>query len=186
MDGAAWVRALNAHLRPELRALACEQVGAGFHAQYHAVGKHYCYRICRLPVLPPLEYGLAWHAPYRMDSAQLQEALVAMTGKHDFAAFAANRGDGKQALPGYAVRTLWAVSMEESACLLTLKFHGDGFLYKMVRLLTGSALRVAFGRESLAWFTDLLQEPRGRSSPHVAPAGGLYLQQVDYAADWPA
>ena len=182
MGGAEWQRALNARLPPALRVLACEPVAPIFNAQFDALGKMYHYRICRLPVLPPLEHGLAWHAPYRMDAGLLRAALYTLPGTHDFSAFAANRGDGKETLPGYAVRTLWSVECEETPGFLTLKFHGDGFLYKMVRLLTGSVMRVAFGRDPLAWFTTLLNSPRTGKSHHVAPAGGLYLQQVDYPA----
>ena len=54
MDGADWQRALNAHLPPALRVLACDPVAPTFNAQFDASGKRYHYRICRLPVLPPL------------------------------------------------------------------------------------------------------------------------------------
>ena len=181
MKGGDWQRALNAHLPPALRVLACDPVAPTFNAQFDASGKIYHYRICRLPVLPPLEHGLAWHAPYPMDAGLLHAALEALPGKHDFSSFAANRGDGKETLPDYAVRTLWSAESEATPGFLTLKFHGDGFLYKMVRLLTGSVMRVAFRRDPLTWFTTLLNSPGAGKSHHVAPAGGLYLQRVDYS-----
>lgn len=186
MKGEAWVRALNSTLVPALRVMACEEVSPKFHAQYDARGKLYEYRICRLPILPPLEHDLCWHAPYPMNPDLLLQATREVTGKHDFYAFAANRGDGCQDLPGYAVRTIWSITMKESDGYLTLQFHGDGFLYKMVRLLTGSMMRVALGRDSMDWLLRLLHTPNGQRSHHVAPAGGLYLKHVDYnSADDP-
>lgn len=184
MNGGDWQRALNAHLSPALRVMACHPVPADFNAQFHALGKIYHYRICRLPILPPLEHGLAWHAPYPMDENLLAAVLQILPGKHDFSAFAANRGDGRESLPGYAVRTLWSVESVATEGFLTLQFYGDGFLYKMVRLLVGSVMRVAFGRESLDWFTSLLTSPQSGKSHHVAPAGGLYLHRVEYPAQF--
>lgn len=183
MDGAAFVRGLNAVLRPELRVMDCEQVADDFHAQFNATGKRYDYRICRMPIFPPLEVDRAWHMPYRLDMAVLNAARLACVGRHDFYAFAANRGDGKDHLPGYAVRTIWAIDLEETEDFLTLHFHGEGFLYKMVRLLTGSIFRVATGRSDVAWLEDLLHQPNGRKGQYVAPPGGLYLRCVEYGEE---
>ncbi len=180
MDGAAWVRGLNAVLVPHLRVMACESVPEQFHAQYSAIGKRYDYRVCRAPILPPLEFERAWHMPYDLDLSVLQEARDIILGRHDFAAFAANRRDGKEGLPGYAVRTLWAIELVESEDFLTLRFHGEGFLYKMVRLLTGGLFRVGNRRAPLSWLQGLLEHPNGQKCRHVAPAGGLYLHSVDY------
>jgi tRNA pseudouridine38-40 synthase len=182
MTADAWQRALNAVLPPPLRVMDCEAVPDTFHAQFDATGKRYDYRICRLPILPPLEAERAWHVPYRINLDALHAARQLCVGQHDFYAFAANRGDGRDHLPGYAVRTVWAIDLAESEGFLTLHFHGQGFLYKMVRLLTGSIFRVATGRDSVAWLEDLLHQPNGRKSQHVAPAGGLYLRTVEYGA----
>jgi tRNA pseudouridine38-40 synthase len=180
MTADAWQRALNAVLPAALRVTACAAVADSFHAQFDATGKRYDYRICRLPILPPLEAERAWHVPYRINLDALHAARQLCIGQHDFYAFAANRGDGRDHLPGYAVRTVWAIDFAESDGFLTLHFHGQGFLYKMVRLLAGSIFRVATGRDALAWLEDLLHQPNGRKSQHVAPAGGLYLREVEY------
>jgi tRNA pseudouridine38-40 synthase len=183
MDGAAWQRGLNSVLASALRVMACETVPEAFHAQFDAIGKRYDYRVCRLSVLPPLEFERAWHVPFSIDLDALNAARLACVGRHNFFAFAASRGDGRDHLPGYAVRTIWAIDLEETADFLTLRFHGEGFLYKMVRLLAGSIFRVATGRDPLSWLLELLQHPNGRKSQHVAPPGGLYLQKVDYGGE---
>lgn len=180
MDANAWLRALNSNLSPQVRVVDCQQVPTSFNAQFSATGKHYEYRICRLPTLPPLEYGLAWHLPWRMDLGLLQHAMKAMQGQHDFCAFAANRRDGRELIPGFSIRTIYSIQMQESEDILSLHFRGDGFLYKMVRLMTGSMLRVAMGRESLAWLLELIHAPNGQKTQFVAPAGGLYLRSVYY------
>lgn len=180
MNAFAWLRALNSNLAPQVRVLTCEEVPETFNAQFSAKGKHYEYRICRLPALPPLEYGLAWHLPWRMSLDTLQAACREMEGKHDFCAFAANRRDGRELLPGFSIRTITSIQPREQDGFLYLHFRGEGFLYKMVRLMTGSMLRVAMGRESMGWLQELIHDPQGKKSQHVAPAGGLYLREVYY------
>jgi tRNA pseudouridine38-40 synthase len=174
----AWLRALNVHLPPSVRVLVSDQVPDTFHARFDAVGKTYRYRIWTGPILPPLEAGLAHHHPRPLDAALLAQACQALAGTHDFTNFAAFRGneDGTED----NTRTLWSVVPEQTGDLLTLTFHGSGFLYKMVRLLTGAILRVAVGRESLTWLTDLLHRHVPDKCAHVAPAAGLYLVAVHY------
>ncbi len=174
----AWQRALNVHLPPSIRVMESQAVPDTFHARFDAAGKTYRYRIWTGSVLPPLEAGLACHHPRPLDLNGLAQACLALQGTHDFSNFAAFRGheDGTE----NNVRTIWSVTSEDQGELLTLTFHGSGFLYKMVRLLTGALLRVAAGRESLEWLTDLLHRRAPGKCAHVAPADGLYLVQVHY------
>lgn len=184
LDPAAWQRALNSNLPPEIRITAARQAPADFHARYSATAKTYTYRIFHAPVLPPLEHNRAWHLHGKLDPDLLAEALTHFQGTHDFAAFAASRNDGKPRDADYAVRTITTAKLDSSTSpLLTLTFTGNGFLYKMVRLLTGAATHVARGRAPLSWLQDLLDNPADRRCPHCAPAGGLYLKEVHYPTE---
>ena len=166
--------ALNAHLPPEIRVLEARFVTAAFHARYSARGKIYRYRVWNAPVLEPFESGRAWHLPGTLDEAALSEAAGRLVGRRDFSPFAANRGQPETD----TVRTVRRVTVRRQGALWTLDFEGDGFLYKMVRLLTGSAVRCAQGRAPLSWLDDLLAG-RGKTS-FAAPAEGLYLLRVLY------
>lgn len=178
LPSAAWQRALNVHLPPSIRVMDSRAVPDSFHARFDAMGKTYRYRIWTGSVLPPLEAGLAFHHPRPLDFSLLAEACARITGRHDFTNFAAFRGneDGTED----NIRTLWSVDPQVQQDLLTLTFHGSGFLYKMVRLLTGALLRVAVGREPLSWLEDLLHRRSPGKCAHVAPADGLYLVEVHY------
>ena len=166
--------ALNAHLRPEIRVLEVRFVTVAFHARYSAQGKIYRYRIWNDPVLNPFEIGRAWHLPGELDEAILKEAAQRLIGRRDFSPFAANRGQPE----ADTVRTVRRVAVRRQAAQWTLDFEGDGFLYKMVRLLTGSIVRCAQGRASLSWLDGLLAGD-GKTS-FAAPAEGLYLMRVLY------
>ena len=173
---AKWHAALNANLPPEIRVLRCTRAAADFHARFQARGKTYLYRIHVGPVFPPLEIGRAWHVPGPLDLAVLRSCAARLTGTHDFAGFAANRGHA----PTSTVRTLREIRLTARGPRLTLRFTGDGFLYKMVRLLTGTLIRCAQGRMEPS-FLDTLLTGGGHPKTHFqAPAEGLYLARVLY------
>ena len=175
---AAWRGALNNFLPPEIRVLRVTRAPADFHARFSARGKLYTYRIWNATYLHPLEIGRVWHVPTKLDLDVLRAGLTLLEGKHDFAGFAANRS------PGFAaedtVRTIRGIKLSHRGELLTLRFEGDGFLYKMVRLLTGTAIRCAQGRAELSFIRELLAEKGARKTSFAAPAEGLYLTRVLY------
>jgi tRNA pseudouridine38-40 synthase len=171
-----WLAALNAHLPREMRVLRCQLATPDFHARFSARGKVYRYRIWNARFLHPLEVNRSWHIPRELPIDIMRQAAAAFVGTHDFAAFAANRGTPSET----TVRTISGISVRRNSSLITLDYSGDGFLYRMVRLLTGSIVQVALGRHDLAWLNDLIEEPKGRKSHHLAPAGGLYLVRVKY------
>lgn len=178
-----WRDALNAHLPASIRIMAVQAVDAAFHARFNAVGKRYDYLIWRGPVLPPFLAGRAWHLPHAFDAALLAEALHLYEGTHDFRRFAAKRGNEPDPPPAdFYLRTIYSaeVAEEQGGELLRLRFRGNGFMYRMVRLLVGTAHQVARGRMSLDELSALLtalDEPKTR---FCAPADGLYLQAVEY------
>jgi tRNA pseudouridine38-40 synthase len=178
-----WVPALNTKLPATIRVMACEEVLPDFHARFSATGKTYRYEICTDPVLPPLKAGLAWHLPRLLDADALSRALSLFFGTHDFHAFAAYRGN-EQEDTDY-VRTIRRADLETLPDGYRLTFSGDGFLYKMVRMLTGSAIKAAQGRLPLEDLAALLDQPAGLphgKAPLSAPADGLFLESVRYGA----
>lgn len=179
-----WVAALNAHLPASIRVLQAAPAAAGFHARFSAIGKVYEYVLSTEKVLSPFDCGRVWHCPHGMDIELLRQALLVYTGEHDFRRFAAKRGNEPAEPPAdYFVRTIYSatVAEERGGHLLRLRYHGNGFMYRMVRLLTGTAQKVAAGKMQLSALRGMLANPNGDKTRHCAPAGGLYLQQVLYA-----
>jgi tRNA pseudouridine38-40 synthase len=176
-----WVPALNCKLPATIRIMACEEVGADFHSRFSASGKTYRYEICTDPVLPPLKAGLAWHLPRLLDPTLLRLALDVLTGTHDYHGFAAYRGNEGPGMDW--VRTIQRADLDVLADGYRITWNGNGFLYKMVRLLTGAAVHVAQGKMTLDALRLLLDQPAGLpfgKSPVCAPADGLYLAGVTY------
>lgn len=178
-----WRAALNAHLPSSIRILMAEVVPADFHARFNAAGKVYEYSICTAPVLSPFLAGRAWHRPMGIDTQALQHALSIYIGEHDFRRFAARRGNEPDNPPAdFYLRHIYSadVAADAAAQLLRLRFHGNGFMYRMVRMLVGTAYQVAIGKMSRDALADMLASPLGPKTRHCAPPDGLCLQQVIY------
>ena len=171
-----WIKALNALLPPAIRVLRCRYVSRDFHARLSAKGKIYRYRIWTAPILPPFEYSRAWHLAQPLDLSILKSAAKGFVGTHDFAAFAANRGKPEQ----NTIRTINSVRVRKKGSCVAIEFDGNGFLYKMVRLMVGALVKCALGKMRIEEITSRLHSARIGSARFAAPAEGLYLVRVRY------
>src|SRR5205814_10537388 len=117
-----WLKALNGVLPPAIRILRARFVAASFHARFSAKGKVYRYRIINGLVRPPLEIGRAWHIPASLDRDLLGRAAAQFPGRHDFAAFAANRGKEERS----TMRTIEYVRVTSRRGLIEIEFLADG------------------------------------------------------------
>lgn len=172
----AWEGALNGHLPRTVRILDARLAAPGFHARFSATGKIYTYRVLNARSLHPLEIDRVWHVPSPIDIEVLRQGAEILSGSHDFAAFAANRGKPDE----NTVRTIHQIAVKRTGAILSLRFEGDGFLYRMVRLLTGSMVRMAQGKQSLEWLRSFIDSPEAGKTSYCAPAQGLCLNRVLY------
>lgn len=170
-----WQSALNGNLPRKIRIMRCLWAHRDFHARFSATGKHYRYTLVDGPVLPPRYLGVAWHVPVRLDVIAMRAALNGMTGEHDFRAFAANRGVTVED----TVRMISQATLRQQGRMMEIDFVGTGFLYKMVRLLTGTAVRCGRGKLKVSEALAMLENPQAKAI-HMAPAEGLTLVRVLY------
>jgi tRNA pseudouridine38-40 synthase len=182
-----WIKALNASLPPAIRVLSCRYVSKDFHARLSAKGKIYRYRIWTAPILPPFEYRRACHVARPLDPKILKSAAKHFVGTHDFASFAANRGksgsptDSRRGKPEPStIRTINSVRVCQKGPCITIEFDGNGFLYKMVRLMVGALVKCALGKMRIEEITSRLHSGKVGSARFAAPAEGLYLVRVRY------
>ncbi|HEV2841063.1 MAG TPA: tRNA pseudouridine(38-40) synthase TruA [Chthoniobacterales bacterium] len=177
-DPDRWVSALNGLLPPAIRIMRCRFVSKTFHARFSAKGKTYRYRVWNAAVLPPLESGRAWHVINALDFDRMVRAAEEFCGEHDFAAFSANRGTPET----NTVRIIRAVRLRRAGPCLSMEFDGDGFLYKMVRMMAGTLVRIGLHKSARQEINTRLHSPRKSISRAriAAPADGLFLVRVRY------
>lgn len=174
-----WPEALNTKLPPQIRVMRCHVVSPTFHARFSAVAKTYRYEIRLGRILPPHEYNRVWLVPMPLDIHLLYKGLAAFRGRHDFRSFAANRGS----LEPDTVREIFQATAVARGKRLSIIFKGDGFLYRMVRLMVGGLVQMAAGRMTFDGMTQLIDPPTDFKAKctFCAPACGLTLVRVFYS-----
>ena len=123
----------------------------------------------------------------RSDLKVMKSAAKYFVGIHDFASFAANRGksanrtDSSHGEPEWTtVRTINSVRVRKKGPCVTIDFDGDGFLYKMVRLMVGALVKCALGKMPVEDIAVRLKSSEPSSARFAAPAEGLFLVRVRY------
>ncbi len=179
-----WLRAMNSKLPMSIRVLHCEEVSLDFHARFDAIGKVYEYRLWLPAVLSPFETGLSWHPWGGVNVDKIREGAAILQGRHNFARLSANRGEQteaeRRADPERLIRNVTRIEIFEEGDVVRVECEGDGFMYRMVRLIVGSLVRVARDKSDIEWLRDLVTNPDGEKSAYCAPAEGLYLLRVLY------
>ena len=175
-------RSLSKMLRPSIRIEAIEPVPDDFHAIRSAKSKRYVYTLDASTEPDPLSARHAWAVGPDIDLSQLARLCRRVEGEHDFAGYRCAGAAVKS-----TVRTIHSVTFErggaiapiDSTTTSRLTFHGNGFLYKMVRNLTGTLVDIAAGRLD----EEILHQRLHDSGPYkgfTAPAQGLCLFEVEY------
>lgn len=181
MRGGEWQRALNSQLPAAIRVMQCGEIDSEFHARYSALEKTYRYDIATAEVLPPLIAGLAWHQRGLGPAEPLQCVLDLYVGTHDFRAFSAKRHDGKDETRDTARTISRAEVRAEDPDFLSIYVTGNGFLYKMVRFLVGSAVYCINNTITREEIRNLLEgADKEAKAPFCAPPDGLRLVSVRY------
>lgn len=171
-----WQIALNASLPPQVRILRAERILEQFHARFSAHSKIYRYCLWHEDTLPPLLYQRAWQIHGPLNIALMSSMANALVGTHDFRGFTARSGAKRE----NTIRTLYCVKVLKRGKEIRLIFHGNGFLYHMVRMLVGAMVHVARGTLLREDFLQRLVRAQPPIAPRTAPASGLYLTRVLY------
>lgn len=172
-----FIKGMNTLLPPDIAVLSCEDATEDFHARYDTKGKEYVYLINNKPQRDVFMQNLAFHYPYKLDIAAMEHAARLLEGEHDFGGFC--RAEGKARVKT-TVRTIYSVSVTENDGLCELRIRGNGFLYNMVRIVTGTLLYISEGRRTEEDILRALETGDRSLSGITLPPEGLYLNDVFY------
>jgi tRNA pseudouridine38-40 synthase len=169
-------RRLNAVLPPDVAVRALRAAPAGFDPRRDARWRVYRYRIRMNGAKHPLERHRTLEIDDRLDVAAMQAAAERMVGERDFASLGADEH-------GRTVRHLAEVRVSRRGDLVEVRVTANAFLRRMVRSIV--AILLAVGRRRLgAEAVDRLLAGSGRAlDGRAAPAKGLTLERIVYAAD---
>ena len=169
------LRELRGVLPEDIGALALEEAPARFHARLNCREKTYLYRVWNSEAPNVFTRRFQYVFPESLDFAAMERAAGLLCGEHDFLSFSSLKPGGRS-----TVRTLKSISICREGDELQLFFTGDGFLYNMVRILTGTLLEVGTGRRNAEEMPALLAARDRAQAGFTAPAKGLTLWEVRY------
>ncbi|MEM7661337.1 MAG: tRNA pseudouridine(38-40) synthase TruA [Pseudomonadota bacterium] len=168
--------ALNFHLRPApIAVLAAEPVHPEFHSRFAATKRHYRYRIVSRRADLALDVGRVWRVPVKLNVEAMAKAASYLIGRHDFSTFRDAQCQAKS-----PVRTLDHLSIEGDSETISVTCSALSFLHRQVRSIVGSLVEVGRGQQTPEWMGEILAARDRKACGPVAPAAGLYLEQVDY------
>ena len=148
----------------------------GFHPRFSAQSRVYRYTILCQPWRSPLERRTAWHVTRKPDVERMAEASRFLVGTHDFATF------GRPPQGENTVRTVFRADWQVSEFRFLFEIEANAFLYRMVRNIVGTLVQVGWEQLSPRDFEAMIQARDRSLVKQVAPAHGLCLMRVDYAA----
>ena len=169
--------ALDTQSPEDIDVISIELVADDFHCRYAKHSKTYEFIVDRGRPKNPMRRHYATHFPYPLDVERMQEAVKKLEGTHDFTGFTASGTSVED-----KVRTITEASLrvDETGQFLTFTFSGNGFLYKQIRNMVGTLLKIGNNRMPVEQI-DLILEKKDRqlAGPTAAP-NGLYLKEIRY------
>lgn len=166
---------LNSVLPDDIVIKKSEEVNQDFHAQYLAIGKKYRYLIYNSNSPSALLRNRACYVPQRLNFEAMVRAAESFVGTYDFSAFKASGGSVKT-----SVRTIANTSLNVCEDIFKFEIAGNGFLYNMVRIITGTLIEVGIGKISAKSIPEIIESRDRKRAGRTAPAHGLYLVEVYY------
>ncbi|EMF0036591.1 tRNA pseudouridine(38-40) synthase TruA [Enterococcus hirae] len=169
--------ALDTQSPEDIAVKAVEIVSDDFHARYLVKEKTYQFRVDIGKPRSPFRRHYASYFPYPLDLSKIQRALPDLIGTHDFTSFCASGSSIED-----KVRTIYEAKMEvnEAGDELLFTFRGNGFLYKMIRILVGTLLKIGNGRLSENSIPEIIAKKDRNAAGPTAHPEGLYLYEVVY------
>lgn len=171
-----FVKALNALLPHDVRVKGAWETPQSFHATLDAKAKLYRYVIDNGPIADPFQTRHAWHVFARLDAAAMHRAARFLQGRHDFHSFETNWPNRLS-----SVRTITHAAVNRMNDSVWIDVEADGFLYNMVRSITGTLVEVGKGKWPESRVAEIIAAEDRRAAGPTAPPQGLFLVQVRYS-----
>ena len=167
--------ALNAQLKKSIRILKAEEVDERFHSRYGCKRKTYRYVINNSEQGTAIFRYMQYHFPMRLDEAKMNEGAQYFVGEHDFSGFKASGTSAKS-----SIRTIYDISVKRDGDLVIIEVTGNGFLYNMVRIISGTLLDVGIGKIKPEEIEEIINSKSRERAGKTLPAHGLTLVKVEY------
>ena len=166
---------LNRYLPEDIRIQLSEEVEPDFHPRYCDSEKTYEYRILNRKFPVPTERLYTYFYHYKLDVDKMKAATSYLIGQHDFASFC-----GAKAQVKTTIRTVTGIDVWRDGDIVTIRVTGTGFLYNMVRIISGTLIEVGNGQYPPERVKTILEACNREMAGPTAPAQGLTLMGIEF------
>jgi tRNA pseudouridine38-40 synthase len=160
---------------PQIVVLDIREAAERFHSRYNVKNKNYAYYIWNHWIPSPFHRKYSYHLPERLDISLMQEAAQKLMGTHDFIGFSSVKKTKKS-----TIRTIEEISIIKEDNMVKFNFIGDGFLYNMVRIITGTLVEIGLKEKEITYIDEIFEEKNRSLAGKTLPPQGLFLEEVTY------
>jgi tRNA pseudouridine38-40 synthase len=152
-----------------------EEVEPRFHSRYNAKSKIYLYRIDNNKYHSVFNRKYSYHVDKKLNIELMKEASKYLIGEHDFTSFASSKSKKKS-----NVREIYSIDIQLNENMIDIFIEGNGFLYNMVRIISGALIDVGLGKKTPEDIKNMLEVKNRAMASDTAPSKGLFLYKVKY------
>ena len=166
---------MNNALPDDIRILSSEEAGEDFHPRFSTVAKKYVYTLNTDPDAGVFTKNYEWQLRKKLDIEAMKKATVHFIGEHDFRSFMTSGTDME-----VTVREIFSLDVEEDGKTVRIYIKADGYLYNMVRIITGTLVKVGEGKLSPDAIPGIIEKKDRNFAGPTAPPQGLALYEIYY------
>ncbi len=178
IDISVLMRSINGILEKDIRLIDISYCDDDFNARFNSVAKTYVYTIDNTYWGDPFLINTSWHYAKTLDFEKMQLAAKFFVGTHDFSSFMSAGGSATD-----FTRTIYELFLSKEEGIIKLYITGNGFLYNMVRIITGTLLCVGNGKFEPEEIEEIILKKDRKYAGITAPPQGLALAKVYYSEE---
>lgn len=175
MSANAFAYALNTKLPDDIKIQYSCEVPGDWHPRKTESIKTYVYRILNRAMPMPTDRLYSYFCYHDIDVEKMRKAAGYFIGTHDFKSFCSSKAQVKS-----TVRTVYSIDIIENGDMIEIYIRGNGFLYNMVRIISGTLLAVGKNKIEPVEVKNIIESKNREMAGDTLPANGLTLFEIEY------
>lgn len=166
---------LNQRLPSDIVIRGSREVPPTFHPRYCNSIKTYQYKIFNSKFPLPTERLYSHFIYYPLDVEAMVRGAEYLIGEHDFKSFCSTKTQVVD-----TIRKIYHLDVSKNEDMITISISGNGFLYNMIRIISGTLIKVGCGVYPPTRVAEILEKRDRSAAGATAPAVGLTLKKIEY------
>jgi len=167
--------AINSKLKKSVIIKSAQKVEERFHSRYNCKEKTYRYVINNSSQGSAIFRNLEYHFPVKLNIEAMKSAIKFFEGEHDFKGFKSSGTSSNN-----SIRTIYKAEIKQENDQILIELTGNGFLYNMVRIISGTLVDVGLGKIKPDEIINIINSGDRTKAGKTLPSHGLFLVEVKY------